>query len=95
MCICFQRVPDFGEHGGTLLFRTFEIKRYIKRYVKMSCRQVCHSIGAQLGNMEVICLPRLLERKGKNIKVPLLDPEDIKIVSLGAIWNFGKGTGLL
>jgi hypothetical protein len=23
-----------------------------------------------------------------------LDPEDIKILSLGAIWNFGKGTGL-
>jgi hypothetical protein len=22
-----------------------------------------------------------------------LDPEDIKILSLGAIWNFGKGTG--
>jgi len=23
-----------------------------------------------------------------------LDPEDIKILSLGATWNFGKGTGL-
>jgi len=23
-----------------------------------------------------------------------LEPEDIKILSLGAIWNFGKGTGL-
>jgi len=23
-----------------------------------------------------------------------LDPEDIKILSLGAIWNCGKGTGL-
>jgi len=23
-----------------------------------------------------------------------LDPEDITIVSIGAIWNFGKGTGL-
>jgi len=23
-----------------------------------------------------------------------LDPQDIKILSLGAIWNFGKGTGL-
>jgi len=23
-----------------------------------------------------------------------LDPEDIKFLSLGAIWNFGKGTGL-
>jgi len=25
--------------------------------------------------------------------VPFLDPEGIKILSLGAIWNFGKGTG--
>jgi len=23
-----------------------------------------------------------------------LDPEDTKILNLGAIWNFGKGTGL-
>ena len=23
-----------------------------------------------------------------------LDPEDIQILNLGAIWNFGKGTGL-
>ena len=26
--------------------------------------------------------------------MPLLDPEDIKILSLGAIWNFGIGTDL-
>jgi len=25
----------------------------------------------------------------------LLDPEDVMNLSLGAIWNFGKGTGLL
>jgi len=24
-----------------------------------------------------------------------LNPEDIKMLSLGAIWNFAKGTGLL
>ena len=24
----------------------------------------------------------------------LLDPEDVKSLSLGAIWNFSKGTGL-
>jgi len=23
-----------------------------------------------------------------------LDPEDIKVFNMGAIWNFGKGTGL-
>jgi len=28
------------------------------------------------------------------ICVPFLDPETIKILSLGAIWNCGKETGL-
>jgi len=26
--------------------------------------------------------------------IPFLDPEDIKTLSLGVIWNFGKETGL-
>ena len=30
------------------------------------------------------------ERKKKYIWVSFLDPEDIKILSLGAIWNFSK-----
>ena len=60
----------------------------------MPCKQVSHSIGALLGNLEGICLPGLFERKGQYIWVPFLDPADIKILSLGAIWNFGKGTGL-
>jgi len=34
------------------------------------------------------------ERKGEYIWVPFLDTEDNNILSLGAIWNFGKGTGL-
>ena len=34
------------------------------------------------------------ERKGQYMWVPFLDPEDITILSVGAIWNFGKGTGL-
>jgi hypothetical protein len=39
---------------------------------------------------------RTFERKEKYIRVPFLDPDVmvIKILSLGAIWNFGKGTGL-
>jgi len=37
---------------------------------------------------------RTFERKEKNIWVPILDPEAIKILSLWAIWNFSKGTGL-
>jgi hypothetical protein len=34
------------------------------------------------------------ERKEKYIWVPFLDPEAIKILSLGANRNFSKGTGL-
>jgi hypothetical protein len=34
------------------------------------------------------------ERKEKSIWVPFLDPEAIKIWSLGAIWKFIKGTGV-
>jgi len=34
------------------------------------------------------------ERKEKYIWIPFLEPEAIKILSLGAIWNFSKGTGL-
>jgi hypothetical protein len=37
---------------------------------------------------------RTFERKEKYIWVPFLDPEAIKILSLGEIWNFSKGTGL-
>ena len=40
-------------------------------------------------------LPEFLREKKKYISGPFLDPEDIKILSLGAIWNFSKGTGLL
>jgi hypothetical protein len=36
----------------------------------------------------------IFERKEKYIWVPFLDPEGINISSLGAIWNFSKGTGL-
>jgi hypothetical protein len=46
-----------------------------------------------LGNLEGIHLPGIFEKK-KDIWVPFLDPEDTVILSLGAIRNFGKGTGL-
>ena len=59
----------------------------------MPCEWVSLFIGTPLGNLEGICLPELFERKGQYIWVPFLDPEDIKILSLSAIWNFGKGTG--
>jgi hypothetical protein len=82
--------PLVGNMAGRSFLWTFEIKRY----VKMPCKRVSLSIGAPLGHLEGIRLPGVFERKGKYIWVPFLDPEDIKILSLGAIWIFGKETGL-
>jgi hypothetical protein len=70
------------------------LNRYMKRHVKMPCKWASLSIGAPLGNLEGIHLPGHFERKVQYIWVPFVDPEDIKILSLGAIWNSGKGTGL-
>jgi hypothetical protein len=60
----------------------------------MSYKQVSLSVGAPVGNLEGIHLPGLFEWKGWYIRVPFLDPEDIKILNLGAIWRFDKGMGL-
>jgi hypothetical protein len=60
----------------------------------MPCTQVSLSRGNPLGNLEGIRLPGLFERKGQYIWALFLDPEDSKILSLGAICNFGKETGL-
>jgi hypothetical protein len=47
-----------------------------------------------LVNLLGIRLPGLSERNGKYFWVSFLEPADIKILTLGAIWNFGKGRGL-
>jgi hypothetical protein len=66
------------------------------RDMQMPCKQVCLSIGALMGNPgDGGCsFAGIFERKKKYIWVPFLDPEYIEILSLGAIWNFSKGTGL-
>jgi len=58
----------------------------------MPCKQAPLSIGALFGTLEGLCLPGLLREK--YTWVPFLDPVAIRILSLGAIWNFGKGAGL-
>jgi hypothetical protein len=58
----------------------------------MLCKQASLSIGALLGDLEGVRLPGLLREK--YIRAPLLDPKAIKILSLGVIWKFSKGTGL-
>jgi len=59
----------------------------------MSFKRVSLSIGALLWNLEGVHLPGHLREKKKYTWVPLLDPEDIKSLNLGAIWNFSKRTG--
>ena len=86
--------PLLGNMEGRSFLRAFEIERYIKIYVKCPVSWVSVCIGALLGNLEGIRLPGHFERKGKYIWAPFLDSEDIKILSLGAIWNFGKGIWL-
>jgi hypothetical protein len=61
----------------------------------MPCKWVSLSLGAPLENLEGIHLLGLFEKKKEYyIRVPFLDPEDIKILSLGDMCNFCKGTGL-
>jgi hypothetical protein len=79
---------------GRSFHRAFKINRYIKRFVKMPCKQVSLSIGAPFGVLKGICLPRFFGEKMMVYLGSFLDPEDIKVLSLGAIWIFGKGTGL-
>jgi len=86
--------PLLGNMEGRTFLRAFGIKRYIKIYVQMPCKRVSLSVGAPLGNLNGIRWPGRFERRGKNIWVRFLDSEDIKTLSLGAIWNSGKGRGL-
>jgi hypothetical protein len=59
----------------------------------MPCKWVSLSIGILLGNLEGVHLPGFLREKKKYVWVPFLDPENIKILSLVASWNFSKETG--
>jgi len=60
----------------------------------MPCKWASFYIGPLLGNPDVGSFAGTFDRKEKYIWVPFLDLEAIKILSLEAIWNFIKGTGL-
>jgi len=53
--------------------------------MQMPCKLVSLSIETLFGKLEGVHLPGFLREKKKYIWVPFLDPEDIKILSLGAI----------
>jgi hypothetical protein len=81
--------PLLGNMEGRSFLRAFEIKRYIKRYVKMLCKRVSLSIGPQWGTWRGFASRDFLREKDSISGLTFLDPEDIKILSLGgAIWNF-------
>jgi len=86
-----------GTMEGCFFLRDFLFRGIFMMFCeicKMPCKQVSLSTGTLLGNLEGVHLLGLLREKEKYISVPLLDPEDINILSLGAIWNFSKATGL-
>ena len=58
----------------------------------MLCKRASLSIGNLLGNLEGGFVAGTFERKEKYVWVPFLDPEAIKILSVGTIWTFSKGT---
>jgi hypothetical protein len=60
----------------------------------MPCKQASLSIGGPAGEPGGGSFAGTFERKEKYIWVPFLDSQGIKLLSLGAIWNFGKQTGL-
>jgi hypothetical protein len=66
---------------GAFLFRVIFMR--FSREMQMPCKRVSLSIGALLGNLEGVCLPGYLRENKKYIWGPFLDPEDIKILSLG------------
>ena len=61
--------------------------------MQMPYKWVLLSIGPLLGNLEGVRLPGFFREKKKIYLGFFLNPEDIKILCLGAIWNFSKGTG--
>ena len=84
--------------------------------MQMSCRRASIFIGALLGNLEGIRLPRLLREMSTVVNPEvtqvlslsevltslrhaylgssLLDPEDNRKLSIGAIWSLVEGAGL-
>jgi hypothetical protein len=68
---------------GAFLFRGNFMR--FSREIQMPCKWVSLSIGSLLGNLEEVRLPGYLREKKKYIWGPFLNPEDIEILSLGAI----------
>jgi hypothetical protein len=83
--------------GGRFFLRAFLFRGIFmgfSREMQIPCKRVSLSIETLLEKLEGVRLPGFLREEKRYIWVPSLDPEEIKILSLGAIWNFSKRTGL-
>ena len=98
--ICYYWGSGFwGTRRGASFLGLSYLEEFLwgfREICKMPCKWVSLSIGPPLGNLEGVRLLGFLREKESisGLILVALDPEDIKILNLGAIWNFSKGTGL-
>jgi len=81
---------------GRLFLRAFLFRGILWGYqeiCKMPSKRASLSIGALLGNLEGDSFAGIFERKVKIYLGSFLGPRG-HFLSLRAIWNFSKGTGL-
>jgi hypothetical protein len=65
--------------------------------IGLSYNPTCRKCGTEEENsVHILCeCEALTSLRQAHLCSFFLDPEDIRKLSIGAIWNFGKGTGLL
>ena len=86
--------PCWGTGRGDHWLGTFRDgqKRAQEIFKRRLWQQATLSTGVPLGNLEEkVHLPGIL--RYRNIWALFLDPENIRSLSLGVIWNFSKGLG--
>jgi hypothetical protein len=89
--------PLIGHNPGSLLafltgHSTLRKHLYL---VGLTNRPLCRRFGAEEEiSAHILCESVALASLRHVLLGSFLDPEDIKFISLGVIWNFGKGTGL-
>jgi hypothetical protein len=63
----------------------------------LSNNPTCRKCGTEEGtSIHILCeCEALASLRHMYLGTFLLDPEDIRVLGVGAIWNLAKGTGLL
>jgi hypothetical protein len=63
----------------------------------LSNNPICRKCGTEVEiSVHILCeCEALASLRHTHLRSFFLDPEDIRKLNIGAIWNFGKGTGLL